>query len=141
MRRHGSMTLAQACALAVYLAAFGIAAAFHARDVARRWEQTGGLSLPYDFAPLPLNLFWTSLTLLDPLVIGLLVAGRRRLGLLLAAGVMTADVAVNSYAVFALDYAGFARSLPVQSAFLGFVLGSLPFLWPERAPERKRARR
>ena len=84
MRRHGSMTFAQAAALTVYLAAFGIATARHASDILRKgW-------LPYDFAPQPLNVFWTSLTFLDPLVIILLVAGRRRLGLVLAAAVMVA---------------------------------------------------
>lgn len=130
MRRYGSMTVAQAAALAVYLAAFAAASFFHASDVVR-W----GL-LPYDHAPRWINVFWTSLTLLDPLVIALLVTGRRRLGLALAALVMAADVAVNSYAFFVLDFSASPASLLMQSAFLGFVLGSLPFLWPERGPAR-----
>jgi hypothetical protein len=135
MRRHGSMTLAEAAVLAIYLAAFAAAAFFHASDVVR-W----GL-LPYDHAPRPINVFWTSLTLLDPLVIALLVTGRRRLGLALAALVMAADVAVNAYAFFALDFSASPGSLLLQSAFLGFVIGSLPFLWPERAPQARRAKR
>ncbi|MGZ8286724.1 MAG: hypothetical protein ACXW27_13045 [Allosphingosinicella sp.] len=135
MRRHGSMTLAQASILAVYLAAFGAASFFHASDIVR-W----GL-LPYDHAPRPINVFWTSLTLLDPLVIVLLVTGRRRPGLALAALVMIADVAVNSYAFFVLDFWASPGSLLMQSAFLGFVLGSLPFLWPEREAGRNRAKR
>lgn len=129
------MTLAQAAALTLYLAAFAIAAAFHAWDLVR-WG-----FLPYDFAPRPLNVFWTSLTLLDPLVIVLLATGRRRLGLGLAAAVMAADVAANGYAFFGLGFAEFGRSLMVQSAFFGFVLGSLPFLWPERASRPRRAKR
>ena len=128
------MTLAEAAALAVYLAAFGVAAGYHAWDIIR-WG-----FLPYDFAPRPLNAFWTSLTLLDPLVIALLVTGRRRLGLSLAALVMAADVAANAYAFLALGYPEFGRSLPMQSAFLGFVLGSLPFLWPECASKPARER-
>lgn len=135
MRRHGSMTLAQAAALAAYLAAFGAASLFHASDIVR-W----GL-FPYDHAPRWIDLFWTSLTLLDPLVIALLVTGRRRLGLSLAAAVMIADVAVNSYAFFALDFSASPASLMIQCAFLGFVIGTLPFLWPERKAERKKARR
>jgi len=130
MRRHGSMTLAQAAALAVYLAAFAVASFFHASDIVS-W----GL-FPYDHAPRWINVFWTSLTLLDPLVIALLVAGRRRLGLALAALVMAADVTVNSYAFFVLDFSASPGSLLLQGAFLGFVLGSLPFLWPERAGGR-----
>lgn len=129
------MTFAEATILAVYLAAFAIATASHASDLVR-WG-----FLPYDFAPRPLNAFWTSLALLDPLVIGLLVSGRRRLGLALAASVMAADVAANSYALFTLGYGEFARSLGFQSMFLGFVLGSLPFLWPERAPKVRKAKR
>lgn len=124
------MTLAQAAALAVYLAAFAVATFRHASDLLRfGW-------LPYDFAPQPLNAFWTSLTFLDPLVIVLLVTGHRRLGLILAAAVMVADVAVNCYAYYALGHQGFAPALLLQTAFFGFVLGSLPFLWPDRKPER-----
>lgn len=135
MRRHGSMTLAQAATLAVYLAAFAVAAFFHLSDIVR-WGW-----LPYDHAPRWINVFWTSLTLFDPLVIALLVTGRRRLGLSLAALVMIADVAVNSYAFFVLDFSASPASLLLQCAFLGFVTGSLPFLWPERAAKPRKAKR
>lgn len=107
----------------VYVAAFAIATAFHVFDL-MRWG-----FLPYRFAPWPANAFWTSLTILDPLVILLLAIGRRRPAILLALAIMLGDVAANAYALFALGYAEFARSLPVQAAFLGFVLGSSPFLW------------
>lgn len=112
--------------LAVYILAFGAAACFHALDLIR-W----GL-FPYRFAPWPMNVFWTSLTLLDPLAIALLVTGRRRTGLVLASAIMIADVAVNSFAHFGLGYSDFTISLLLQTAFLGFVLGSLPFLWRQR---------
>lgn len=124
------MSLAEATILGAYLAGFGAATYFHASDVIRR-----GL-FPYVLAPRPMNVFWTSLTLLDPLVIVLLVTGRRRLGLGLAALVMAADVAVNCYAFFGIGYSDFTRSLLMQTGFLGFVTGSLPFLWPERSPVR-----
>lgn len=56
-----------------------------------------------------------------------------RAGLALAAIIMVCDVAANSYAFFVLGIEGFAVALPLQAAFLGFVLGSIGFLWP--APE------
>ncbi len=49
---------------------------------------------------------------------------------------MVADVAVNSHACFVLGYSEFAPSLLMQSAFLGFVIGTMPLLWPERKPVR-----
>ncbi len=56
-------------------------------------------------------------------------------GLLLALTIMVTDVGINSLATFlyfdndghyAVDYA-----VQLQTAFLGFVLGSAPFLWPQ----------
>ena len=112
--------------LAIYIACFAVATAFHALDLIR-WGW-----LPYRFAPLPLNAFWTILVILDPAVIALLLLGKRRSALLLSCGIMIADVLVNSYALFGLGYSEFAVSLQLQGGFLGFVLGSLPFLWPKR---------
>ena len=71
---------------------------------------------------------------LDALVIALIIAGWRRCGLLLAAVVMLTDVSANAYASFALRIPGFDLALILQGAFLGFVLGSLPFLWPDKSP-------
>lgn len=110
--------------VAVYVAAYAAATAFHAADIIR-W----GL-LPYRFAPLPLNIFWTSLVVIDPLVIALLLLGWRRSGIGLALATISADVAVNSYALFGLGYSEFSVSLQLQTAFLGFVLGSAMFIWP-----------
>jgi hypothetical protein len=116
-------SLVRKIALAVYMLCFTVAAAFHAIDVIRR-----GL-LPYDFAPALLNWFWTLLTLADPAVVLLLLTGRRRTGLALAFVLMLLDVSANSYALLGLGYPEFAVSLMLQSAFLGFVLGSIGFLW------------
>ena len=77
-----------------------------------------------------LEAFWTALMFLDAAVVFLLIFGKRRLGLLLALVIMTLDVAANSYAALVLRIAGFEVALPLQSAFLGFVIGSTPFLWP-----------
>jgi hypothetical protein len=43
---------------------------------------------------------------------------------------MLADVAANSYAAFVLHFPGFWPALQLQILFLGFVLGSITFLWP-----------
>ena len=85
---------------------------------------------PYHLGPSFLRVFWTLLVILDPAVIALLIFGWRRSGLLGASSLMLADVAANSYASFALRGPGFALALPLQTLFLGFVLGSAAFLWP-----------
>lgn len=107
----------------VYVLAFAAATAFHASDIIR-----GGW-LPYRFAPLFLNSYWTALLFLDALVVGLLLGGWLRSALSLAVAIMVTDVAANSYAFLGLGFAEFAISLQLQTAFLGFVLGSAPFLW------------
>ena len=71
-----------------YVIAFAVATVCHLFDIAR-----GGW-LPYTKYALALNVFWTSLTFLDPLAIVLLLK-RRRAGLCLALAIITVDVAVN----------------------------------------------
>jgi len=77
---------------------------------------------PYRFGPLPLNIFWNALVVLDAAIVVLIVAGWRTAGLALASLVMIADVAANTYAWLGLGFSAFAVSVPLQSAFLGFVL-------------------
>jgi hypothetical protein len=81
-----------------------------------------------------LNAYWTSLTFLDPLVIILLLRSPRA-GLLLALTIILTDVGINSLATYlyfdkdghyAVDY-----FIQLQTAFLGFALGSAPFLWAQ----------
>lgn len=111
-------------AYAIIVGCFSVATLFHLADMVQfGW-------LPYRFAPLPMNLFWTSLTLLDPAVALALLARRRRLGLSLALAVMVVDVAANGYALHGLGYPQFAVALQLQTGFLGFLLGSIAFLWP-----------
>jgi hypothetical protein len=115
-------------ALGTYIACFGIGVVSHAADfLSRGWR-------PYAFGPPALEAFWTSLIVLDALVIVLIIAGWRRCALLLAAVVMVTDVSANAFASFALQIPGFNLALILQAAFLGFVLGSLPFLWPSKLP-------
>ena len=112
-------------ALTLYCLCFTQGAIAHILDFIRRgWP-------PYHHGPLPVRIFWTALIVLDPAVILLLIK-HRRAGLTLAATVMLLDVATNSYATFTLHDNGFALALPLQCIFLGYILGSLPFLWPSR---------
>lgn len=95
----------------------------HVIDIAR-----GGF-LPYHQVPFPLNMFWTSLALLDFGAVFLLWK-RRNLGVSLTTGIMVADVAINSYASYGLGivFQSFAP-LQAQTLFLGFVLGSFAVVW------------
>lgn len=119
--------MAQRIALAVYIFCFGIGTVSHALDF---WVQ--GLR-PYSWGPPLLEVFWSSLVVLDFTVAALLLLCKLRWGLMLAAIIMACDVAANSYAYFVLGIEGFAVALPLQAAFLGFVLGSIGFLWPARS--------
>ena len=109
--------------LAVYAVAFAIGTTTHLiADIQGWW-----------FAHHPLiNGYWASLTFFDPLAVFLLVRFPKA-GLLLAVTIMLTDVGINSLATYlyfdtdenyAVNYA-----LQLQTAFLGFVLGSAPFLW------------
>jgi len=113
-------------ALAVYIGCFGYGAITHAAD----FVQIGWL--PYRAGLPVMNLFWNLLVVLDAAVVALLLARWRRCGLLLALLVMILDVAINSYAWYGLGMGGMGTALQLQSMFLGFILGSLPFLWPRR---------
>ncbi|MER7009682.1 hypothetical protein ABT297_42490 [Dactylosporangium sp. NPDC000555] len=61
---------------------------------------TGGWP-PYPWWPIWLAVYFTSLTLLDPLAAALLVA-RRAIGLYLAAFILVTDAAANWYATYCL---------------------------------------
>lgn len=115
---------AERFALAVLIAGFAFGAATHGLDFVRF-----GFA-PYRFGPPALNLFWNALVLLDAAVVALLLFGWRRAGLMLGAGILMLDVAANSYAWAALGLDEFATAVPLQAAFLGFLLGAAGFLWP-----------
>lgn len=68
-----------------------------------------------------LTLFWNALVLLNAVVVTLLLT-RRRAGLAMGIAVMTLDVVANSYAWRVLGYDGFDIAVPIQAAFLVFLL-------------------
>jgi hypothetical protein len=112
--------------LGLYVTCFGIGAFNHARDfLVYGWR-------PYSWGPPLLEAFWSSLVVLDLLAIAMLLSRFRRPGLLLAAAIMIADVSANTYALVILNIPAFGLAVPLQATFLGFVLGSLPFVWPRR---------
>ncbi len=104
---------------------FAIGGANHAHDFLERgWR-------PYRWAPLPaFEIYWSALILLDFAVVLLLSLRRTRPALMLAAGVMVTDVAINVAATWLLGASDFGGALLLQAAFLGFILGSIGFLWP-----------
>jgi hypothetical protein len=111
--------------LAVYTVAFTIGTTTHLIVLIKGWWFAGH---PF------INAYWTSLTFFDPLAVFLLFRFPKA-GLLLASTIMVTDVGINSLATFlyfdndghyAVEYA-----VQLQTAFLGFVLGSAPLLWPQ----------
>jgi len=114
--------------LAIYVACFGVGAFNHARDfLVYGWR-------PYSWGPLLLEALWTLLVLLDLLAIALILSRFRRSGLVLAAAIMIFDVMANTYALVVLAIPAFGLAVSLQATFLGFVLGSLPFVWPGSVP-------
>ncbi|WNI30301.1 hypothetical protein [Streptomyces sp. ITFR-6] len=84
---------------------------------------------PYDWAPGWLNLYWTSLALLDTLAALLLLRGRRA-GLDLACTIMATDLVANWYAVHGIQHSHFTVQPGLQrlTAFTVLVLGTAPFV-------------
>ncbi|MFJ6613624.1 hypothetical protein ACIQPT_25475 [Streptomyces sp. NPDC091289] len=130
MSRTPRPVVAVVCVIAAVLILVGGVA--HVADLVRH-----GLR-PYAWAPHLLNLYWSSLAVLDPLAAVLLLRGRR-LGLDLACGVMVTDLATNLYAAYGLLDRGFLAEPGLQriSAFAVFVLGSAPFVRRHLAPSRR----
>ncbi|MEU2577338.1 hypothetical protein ACIP3B_34365 [Streptomyces anulatus] len=84
---------------------------------------------PYAWAPGWLNLYWSSLAVLDPLAAFFLLRGKR-IGLDLACGVMVTDLAANLYAAYGLRDTGLLAKPGLQrvAVFALFVFGSAPFV-------------
>ncbi len=106
----------------VWVAAFLIGALTHARDI------LAGGWLPYDFAPLQLNWFWSLLLPLD-LAAAALIALRTRAGVALGLSIMFADVGINSWYAHKTQWLELFAALQWQSLFLGFALATAPLLW------------
>jgi hypothetical protein len=119
---------------AVYALCFLGAGLGHVRDI---W--LGGI-FPYSWAPLPINAYWASLAFFDLLAVVLLYTFARA-GMVLSLAIMLSDVAINSYVAYCLYYpeCNFAVSLQLQTLFLGFVIGSMPFAWMQLAEASSRS--
>jgi hypothetical protein len=112
--------------LAVYALAFAFGTCVH---VASLLHLSGPPSPPVNQS---LVYGYDTLAFLDPLVIFLLLRFPRA-GLFLGLAIMLADVGVNAFVASMHGSVGcYASDLGAQanSVFLGFVLGSAPFLWP-----------
>ena len=107
--------------LAVWILGFLIGTTTHILDLV-----LGGVDVYAGF-PAPVRIFWVALTLLDPLAV-LLVASRRRAGVVVGVLIMVADVAVN-WTVFATVEGFGLFGLVNQSLFFGFVLLTARPLW------------
>jgi len=115
--------------LAVYVLAFAFGACVHLTILLGFWGPP-----PHPVNP-ALAYGYDALALFDLLVVVLLFRFPRA-GLLLALAIMLADVGVNAAAAsmslhppvggYATDYGALANDV-----FLGFVLGSAPFLWSQ----------
>jgi hypothetical protein len=103
--------------LIVFSICLAAACAVHVIDLWRHgW-------LPYRFAPLPLNVYWTSLTFFDALA-AVLLLWQPRIGLALALLIITSDVALNFFARFYLRLHLRSLALSLQVMFLVALLAA-----------------
>ena len=87
---------------------------------------TGGF-LPYTYAPLSLNIYWTSLTAIDPLVVSLLIF-KPKAGIYAVAVLIFTNIPINALAEQFIFKTGVFTHWQTQSqlAFGIFVLLTLP---------------
>ena len=111
-------------ALIVYIMSFIIATSTHIYDIIK-----DGF-LPYIKCPLWANIYWTSLTFLDPLSIVLLIVNIR-IGLILYTFIIISDVIINIY--FTVRFQGLYGLINIymicQSLFLIFLLWTIKSIW------------
>jgi hypothetical protein len=110
---------------AVYLVGFAYGTRNHIMDII-----ADGL-MGYDFVSFPINLYWTLLTIFDPLAI-LLLLSFPFAGILLSILIMASDIAINTGVTIYFYYQTGILSLdrlPLQIAFGIFVLVTSPFAW------------
>jgi uncharacterized membrane protein YqaE (UPF0057 family) len=110
---------------AIYIFGFSYGTTNHIIDI-----QRDGL-LGYNYVPLPINIYWTLLTILDPLAIILLLFFPF-LGMALSVFIMITDLAVNiSVTVYHyLQTGSFSDGrLFLQIAFGLFVFVTVPLAW------------
>ena len=73
-----------------------------------------------------INVYWTGLTVLDPLA-AVLIWWQRRAGIVLGLAIMLSDIIINSY-VSTLPGFGMGWQNALQFLFAGFVVGSAPLI-------------
>ncbi|WP_456389789.1 hypothetical protein [Profundibacter sp.] len=114
----------------IYALCFAVGALSHAKDfVIYGWR-------PYIAAPLPFEIFWSSLILFDLAVVAFLLSKHRHIGIFLALFVMLADVSINMYAAVTLNGV-LVWKIVLQAIFLGFILGSVGFLYQPSKPHSR----
>ena len=95
--------------------------------------------LPLPRQPFAFNLYWTALTLLDPLAATLLVV-RPRAGLVLSVLIMLSDISINAYAFPPSGAIHTEWPFLLQVAFALFLFGVTPYCWRSLSqPDRRRA--
>jgi hypothetical protein len=122
--------------LIVFILAFAGATYNHAMDLF-----SGGM-FPYTKrwgTPEIFNIYWTSLTILDPLSIGALIINIR-VGYVVAILIMLTDVPINLYVN--ANYWQLAihenRPLLMQIAFLIFLLSTVRSVWKRTAVQKRK---
>ena len=109
----------------VYIFGFSYGTKNHVVDII----ENGWLGYPY--VPFPINLYWTLLTIFDPLAIFLLLFFPFA-GMVVAVLIMASDIAINSsvalYYYFTSGILSLDR-LPWQIAFGIFVFFTAPLAW------------
>ena len=103
--------------LVVFSLCLAAACAVHLTDL---WQHGW---LPYHFAPLPLNAYWTALTFFDAFA-AVLLLWQPRTGLALALLIITSDVALNLFARFYLRLHLRPLALSLQVLFLFAVVAA-----------------
>ena len=124
----------RAVILAIWIVGFLVGTTSHVLDLA-----AGGLQTYAGF-PTALRLFWISLTVLDPVTV-VLLALRRRTGIVLALAVILVDIAVN-WTVFLTIEGNPIYGVVNQTLFAVILMSTAPTLWrwfTADGPHRSRA--
>ena len=106
----------------IMIGAFSVGTCTHLENM---WR-AGLVLLPSQ--PLAFNVYWTSLTLLDPLAAFLLVT-RPRAGLILGGAIMVSDVAINACAFPPRGAIQLEWAFWLQASFAAFLLSVSPSCW------------
>lgn len=110
--------------LTIYIMSFLIATSTHIYDIIKNGF------LPYIKGPLWANIYWTSLTFLDPLSTILLIVNVR-IGLISYALIIISDVIINLY--FTVKFQGLYGLVNIymicQSLFLIFLIWTIKLIW------------